>query len=52
MRDLNTAQQLYRFLGVPETKLTLGHLILKSASHTKSGPGRKHSQGKKPNHGQ
>lgn len=40
------AQRLLIALGVDPQKVLMGHLVGRSESHTKKGPGRKHKQGK------
>ena len=47
MIPITTAQQILLALGVPDTKVFLGHKMGKSPSHTKRGPGRLHQQGKR-----
>lgn len=45
--NLTRAQQILLALRVPETKVFFGHKLGRNESNTKSGPGRKHKQGKK-----
>ena len=43
---MNTAQQLLVRMGVDSLVVTLAHKVGMSTSHTQSGPGRIHKQGK------
>lgn len=44
---LTLAQQILLAYGVPESKVIFGHMMGKSESNRKKGPGRKHKQGKR-----
>jgi hypothetical protein len=46
MRAPTLAQRILIALGVDPQKVLMGHLVGKSKSHTKKGPGRTHAQGK------
>jgi len=43
---MNTAQQLLVRMGVDSIVVTIAHKVGMSTSHTRSGPGRIHKQGK------
>ena len=47
MLEPNTAQQILIACGVDAQRLFLGHLVERSRSFTKKGPGRIHQQGRK-----